>query len=261
MFKIKLFKLMKGFFFNKYFATFASFFVIYILSWFLWLSNLRKEETFINNEKVFVYDYFNGFVIDKLGIGNSKLVDSYSLIRLIRDVQVIYTPLEKVTSLFGFKNIRGYYHLNAEILKNFNLLPDVQKMEIYAKLKDYHKCITIYNDNEEFEARYIREQSKKNNVHRQLIKSWGVFAPYLGIGCNQLSEDNYYNLNKNTESLSFNYSDYKSILFEAKIFSKWFNSINITINNPNFDKEFVEKYWEYIKLIEEGKEKFIYNFR
>jgi hypothetical protein len=143
-----------------------------------------------------------------------------------------------------------------ETLKKFNDSPNEDKLKIYHKMTFYHN--TIFESDNLFKIRrklYEVDKSlldyyySKRNNHEFDLKFDMWYDSYSNFNDYEFHCGKNYNIS--STSIYFSYKEFEQGIHEIEEFSRWFNDVNVTVNNPYFDRNFVEKYRELLSTIKE----------
>jgi hypothetical protein len=226
--------------------------VFYVISWFVLIGPTSPAENFITGKKVNIFFYENG-PIQKLNRKILSVEDPNSYRELIDgDTLVLfahytYRPLELVSNIFNYQYLGEFHRTNTYNLTIFNSSSDEIKIKHYEDFKEYHDTVlecfgSNFNMNEKLQN---EARSKKVKTRKFLFKEFDIGNEKRVGGFYRTSIDDWCE-----ERLYYNFEDYKKTVLEGRKFTNWFNKVNITENNPNFDKEFVEKFRAYLNETE-----------
>ena len=235
--------------------------IVYILSWPLWIGEVKGKTHFITGEKVKTYSYFDSpiqnlvnklesyfFIHYKITLAPA-LVDGENIFVF---AHAVYRPIEFFGNFFNFKYIGKFYRDNLHDLKEFNSFSDAKKTEMYKNLSKYYPFF-LYSE------RFIQFQDYLETKHYKLFKYEAkslLNEEFENLFVKETEED-YYKTNSkfpSYERFYYSFTEYKVILIESDRFANWFNGINIRTSNTNFEPELARKYKSFIINLENPKE-------
>lgn len=234
--------------------------IVYILSWPLWIGEVKEKTHFITGEKVRTYSYFNSksqlihFIVKSFIFSKDDFIfpsdeDEEGIFIFAHS---LYRPLEFVASSFDFQFIGEFYRDNLKDLKEFNSSSDVKKSDMYKNFNKYYPFF-LYSE------RFLQFQEYLDTNHynqfRYEAKSL-LIEEFENLFVKETEKD-YYRTNhkfQSYERLYYSFAEYKVILLESDRFANWFNGINVRTSNTNFDPELARKYKSFIINLENPKE-------
>ena len=213
-------------------------FILYTFSWLLCIGKVREGSVFLSSNKVFIYDY----EYHCIEISRKLDLSDESYVKLTKTVHLFFLPLEEIGTCFKFYFIKRFCGNNLKTLTNFNSYSDDKKKSFLEFLVKYKNGVLDLDEEEMYSLYKISNNAaSETNVY---FPCYDLFD--LGISITTKIE--FYNYSHlNVASIYYDFDEYNEFFFELKKFSNWYNKINITSDNPNFNKEFLENYWKYIK--------------
>lgn len=247
---------------KKYFFLVLFFFLLYFASWFIWISHFTESIMFFSRENVRVY-YYEVRCYSILKFFGSKNTDK--LVNLVQTVRKIYSPLEIVFEYFDIYNISTKSLKEYIDLKKFNELSEKDKLKqsnILNNIKDY---LMFLNDEELFSFYSIHNEyynhsiivfspsindvpaHYNSDIHTKEYLST-IKYPKKILVLNMLfhftTKGDYLGPDSQIK-VYFSFKQNEQYFNQSKKFVYWCNKLNITKVNPNFDPDFVDKYWKY----------------
>lgn len=234
-----------SFFKRKYFIIIVTILILYVFSWFFWLAFFNDKNYLISNKKVFVFNYSSGYFTkefaDKTG---------FEIVNIEKILHGVYFPVECIASIFNTEYIGVFNRKNFEILKLFNGKSNEHKLNVYKNLIFPLDAIVYADQVEKIRIKFIKTKNDKMRNYLEGKDKIFLGINYLGIFVSDFKQGSVpyaKNFDHAIESLYYNFREYDQVQFEINKFSNWFNNLNITENNSNFDKEFVKEYRAFIK--------------